>query len=153
MALRKIMSEINTVTPTPVINSMSSLMSRLPMCAISCAITPSNSSLSRRFMMPRVRAIDASRGLRPVANAFNESSSMIYTRGVGRPAAKAMFSTLRNISRYSSVVSCISWAFDAPRIIASPNAQDISIHIAHAINVGIATDMVVEVAWAIDVKF
>ena len=75
--VRIIMSAIKTVTPTPVMTSMSSRMSRLPMCAISWAITPDNSVLSNFLIMPRVRATDASRGVRPVAKAFKALSSII----------------------------------------------------------------------------
>ena len=97
-------------------------------------------------MIPRVNATDASRGVRPVANAFSESSFIIYTRGVGRPAANATFSTLRNISRCSALSGFISVAPTLFSIIASPNAHDINNHIAHAINVGIATDIVTSIA-------
>lgn len=144
--LRHIISAINTVTPTPVINSMSSLMSRLPICAISCAITPDSSLRSSFFIMPWVSATDASRGVRPVAKAFSELSSMIYTRGVGRPAARATFSTMRYISRCSLLSGDISCACAAPSIIESPNAHDINIHTKHTIIVGVATAIVVSMA-------
>ncbi len=141
--VRIIMSAIKTVTPMPVITSMSRRMSRLPMCAISCAMTPDNSDLSNLLIMPRVNATDASCGVRPVANAFSPLSSIIYTRGVGRPAASATFSTLRKISRYSGSLGDISWACVAFSIIESPNAHDISIQTAHIIIVGMATAAVV----------
>ena len=141
--LRPKMSAINTVTPTPVINSMSNRISRLAMCAISCAITPRNSAGDNFLIMPRVKATDASFGVRPVANAFNDSSSMIYTRGVGIPAAKAVFSTKRNISRFCGSWLFISWAFATFKIIESPNDHEIIIQIAHIPSVGIATVVVV----------
>ena len=146
IAIRRIISAANTVTPTPVISIISSRMSRLPICAISWAITPSSSNLFSFLIIPRVSATDASRGVRPVANAFIESSSMIYTRGRGSPAAIATFSTLRKISRFSASVSKISCACAEFSIIESPNAHDISSHTAHAINVGIATRTAVSIA-------
>ena len=121
-------------------------MSRFPICAHSWAITPSSSNLSNFLIMPRVRAIDASRGVRPVANAFDESSSMIYTCGVGKPAASAIFSTLWKTSRYCVSVSCISCAPTAANIIESPNAHDMPIHIKHPTSVGTATVTVVLIA-------
>ncbi len=141
--VRIIMSAIKTVTPMPVMTNISRRMSRLPMCAISWAITPDSSVLSSLLIMPRVRATDASRGVRPVANAFRALSSIIYTRGVGRPAASATFSTLRKISRYSGSLDDISWACAAFSIIESPKAHDISIQIMHIVIVGIATAAVV----------
>src|SRR5438067_1654716 len=53
----------------------------------SCARTPSS---SMRFILssrPVVTAMAACFGSRPVANAFGASSSTMYTRGFGRPAA------------------------------------------------------------------
>ena len=143
------MSAINVVIPMPVINNISKRMSRLPMCAISCAITPRNSAGVRLFIIPRVNATDASRGVRPVANAFIELSLIIYMRGVGKPAAKAVFSTKWKILRYCLSVSEISCAPAMFNIIVSPKAHDISIQIAHMANVGIATDMVVFIASSI----
>lgn len=145
------MSDMYTVTPMPVIINMSKRMSRLPICAISCAITPRNSAGDSFLIMPCVNAMDASRGVRPVAKAFSDSSGIMYTRGVGRPAAKAVFSTARKISRFCLSVGDISYAPAVCNIMLSPNAHDITIQIAHIIRVGTATEIVVFIAFGIGV--
>ncbi len=45
-------------------------------------------------MRPRVTATAACSGSRPVAKAFGALSSMMYGRGIGRPAAKLSPSTV-----------------------------------------------------------
>ena len=65
-------------------------------CDISCASTPSSSSLSSRPVcrMPRVAQSTATLLLRPVANAFGIWVGAIATRGLGMSASAHSRSTM-----------------------------------------------------------
>ena len=83
-------------------------------CAISCAITPSNSSSLRRLRSPLVATTAASLGLRPVANALGTGDSTIPTSGMGTFARFATFLTVeyRRGSSYSLMMRA-RFAFNA----------------------------------------
>ena len=69
-------------------------MSRLRTWLISCASTPRISRALQRLRIPVVQQTAAWAGLRPVAKAFGEGSSLMYTRGLGMPAAAASSATI-----------------------------------------------------------
>ena len=70
-------------------------VSRFFTCANSCAITPAISSWLRLRSNPVVSATEAFSRLRPVANAFGWSFSMMKNFGIGSSARLASCSTRR----------------------------------------------------------
>ena len=80
--------------PTSTTTTVESNISRLPTCESSCAMTPSNSGLSRIKRSPLVTATTACSLSLPVAKAFGAGSSIIYTLGIGSPAVMERFSTV-----------------------------------------------------------
>ena len=67
---------IAEIAPATIAAMLAMRMSRLAMCAISCARTPSSSRGPRACLMPAVTAMAACLGLRPVANALGCSAGV-----------------------------------------------------------------------------
>ena len=67
---------IAEIAPATIAAMLAMRMSRLAMCAISCARTPSSSRGPRARWMPAVTAMAACLGLRPVANALGCSAGV-----------------------------------------------------------------------------
>ncbi len=88
------------------------------MCASSCAITPSSSSLGMYLRIPVVTATTALLGLRPVAKAFGCSCGATATTGIGRPARCRIRSTIRYSSGASASVT--TWA---PYILSTSRSE------------------------------
>ncbi len=68
---------IAEIAPATIAAMLAMRMSRLAMCAISCASTPSSSRGPSARWMPAVTAIAACLGLRPVAKAFGCSAGVM----------------------------------------------------------------------------
>ena len=77
------------IAPAMVATTVMISVSRLPTCAISWAMTPASSSRVSMWRMPVVTATAAFCGLRPVAKALGEGSSISYTLGIGMFASRA----------------------------------------------------------------
>ena len=72
--MRISMSATSAITPTSTAARLISRTSRLRMCAISWAMTPSSSRVDSFSIRPVVAATYACSGLRPAAKAFGAGS-------------------------------------------------------------------------------
>ena len=112
---RRAQSDSSATAPTSAATMVITRTSRFLMWLISCATTPCSSSRSSASSRPRVTAIEACPGPRPVANALGSGSATIYTAGRGSPAAIAISST--TLSSWRSLSLSASFAVAATRAI------------------------------------
>ena len=90
---RKKISAAKPTTPAMMTAITISCTSPLRMWVSSCPSTASSSSSLRPFSNPLVTVTEYWRWLRPLANAFSASVSMIFSFGIGMPREMQRFSS------------------------------------------------------------
>jgi hypothetical protein len=99
---------IQDIAPTKTVNIVIVKTSLLIMCVNSWAITASSCSLVRWLTSQRVRTIRDWWGIRPRANAFSASSSIIHNLGTGSQREIQSDSRITGTSRQSASVHILA---------------------------------------------